>query len=127
MTDEADPERAATRDTRSAFGQHVRSCRRARDLTQEELAEASGVASDTIRRLEYGHFSPSLDTLRKVCRGLDLQLSTLFIAFELGERDVSRELIDALASLTPTEQDLLLGMFFRFHRVLKAGPSTKVG
>jgi transcriptional regulator with XRE-family HTH domain len=127
MTDEADPERAALRATPSAFGQHVRSCRLARGLTQEELAEASGLSADTIRRLEYGHFSPSLRTLAKVCGGLDIGLSTLFLAFETGERDVSTEIIDALASLTPTERDLLLQMVHRFHRVLKAGRSAKVG
>jgi transcriptional regulator with XRE-family HTH domain len=111
----------------STFGQHVRSCRLARGLTQEELAEASGLSADTIRRLEHGQFSPSLRTLSKVCGGLDIGLSTLFIAFETGDRYVSREIIDALASLTPTERDMLLGLVHRFHRVLKAGRSTKVG
>jgi hypothetical protein len=51
----------------------------------------------------------------------------LFIAFETGERDVSREIVDALASLTPTERDLLLQLVHRFHGVLEAGRSTKVG
>jgi transcriptional regulator with XRE-family HTH domain len=127
MTDKADPDRDAHRHLGSAFGQHVRSCRLARGLTQEELADASELSADTIRRLERGEFSPSLRTLGKVCRGLYIELSTLFIAFETGERDVSREIIDALASLTPTERDLLLQLVHRFHRVLKAGPSTKVG
>jgi transcriptional regulator with XRE-family HTH domain len=127
MTGKDDPEREAHRPLGSTFGQHVRSCRLARGLTQEELAEASGLSSDTIRRLEHGEFSPSLRTLGKVCRGLGVELSTLFIAFETGERDVSREIIDALDSLTPTERDLLLQLVHRFHRVLKAGRSTRVG
>jgi len=49
-------------------------------LTQEALAELSGLSADTIRRLEQGSFSPSLDTLRKSCRGFDMLLSTLFEA-----------------------------------------------
>ena len=85
------------------FGRHVRSLRRARGLTQEVLAERSGLSADTIRRLEHGSFSPSLETLRKLCVGLDLQLSTLFEAFELGARNESRELVDLLAFRTSRE------------------------
>jgi DNA-binding XRE family transcriptional regulator len=44
------------------FGRHIRRLRRARDMTQEQLAERSGLSSDTIRRLELADFSPSLDT-----------------------------------------------------------------
>ena len=87
-----------------SFGRHVRSCRRARGLTQEELAESCGLSADTIRRLEQGSFSPSLDTLRKLCKGLDLRLSTLFEGFELGERDTRREFSDAIDFLTEDEQ-----------------------
>ena len=85
------------------FGRHVRSLRRVRGLTQEVLAERSGLSADTIRRLEHGSFSPSLETLRKLCIGLDLMLSTLFESFELGARNESRELVDLLATRTPRE------------------------
>jgi transcriptional regulator with XRE-family HTH domain len=76
------------------FGRHIRSCRLARGLTQEALAEASGLSADTIRRLERGSFSPSFDTLRKLCGAFDMLLSTLFESFELGKRDGPRELIN---------------------------------
>jgi transcriptional regulator with XRE-family HTH domain len=87
------------------FGKHVRSLRLARGLVQEVLAARSGLSADTIRRLEHGSFSPSLETLRKLCIGLDLRLSTLFESFELG-RDESRELADLLACRTPRERVL---------------------
>ncbi|NVB40317.1 helix-turn-helix transcriptional regulator [Pseudenhygromyxa sp. WMMC2535] len=86
------------------FGQHVKSLRRARGLTQERLAERSDLSVDTIRRLEQGSFSPSYDTLRKLCEGLSLELSTLFTSFEFGKRDIPLEIIDAIRSLTPREQ-----------------------
>ena len=85
------------------FGRHVRSLRRARGMTQEVLAERSCLSADTIRRLEHGSFSPSLETLRKLCIGLDLLMSTLFESFELGARNESRELVDLLATRTPRE------------------------
>ena len=67
------------------FGQHVKRLRETRRLTQEELAERSGLASDTIRRLEHQDFSPSLRTLRKVCRGLNISLTNLFASYELAD------------------------------------------
>lgn len=90
-------------DTGRSFGRHVRSLRRARGMTQEVLAERCGLSADTIRRLEHGSFSPSLDTLRKLCGGLDLMLSTLFESYELGSRNEARELIDLLATRGPRE------------------------
>jgi len=75
-------------------------------MTQEVLAQRSGLSADTIRRLEHGSFSPSLETLRKLCHGLDLMLSTLFESYELGARNESRELVDLLATRTPRELEL---------------------
>ena len=82
-------------------------------MTQEVIAERSGLSPDTIRRLEHGSFSPSLDTLRKLCGGFDLLLSTLFESFELGSRNEARELMDLVSSRSPRE--LLLAT-----RVLRA-------
>ena len=72
----------ASQDQRQ-FGKHIQRLRKVRRMTQEDLAVRSGVAPDTIRRLEHGGFSPSLKTLRKVCAGLELSLSALFGSFEL--------------------------------------------
>ncbi len=88
------------------FGHHVRSLRRVRGMTQEALAERCGLSADTIRRLEHGSFSPSLDTLRKLGHGLDLMMSTLFESFELGARNEARELLDLLSTRTGRELDL---------------------
>jgi transcriptional regulator with XRE-family HTH domain len=69
------------------FGKHVRSLRRARGVTQDALAQRSGLSADTIRRIEHGSFSASIDTLRKLCSGLGVAPSTLFESFELGRTD----------------------------------------
>jgi transcriptional regulator with XRE-family HTH domain len=67
-----------------SFGAHVKRLREVRRLTQEQLAERSGLASDTIRRLEHQDFSPSLRTLRKICKGMGLSLGAMFTSFELS-------------------------------------------
>ena len=88
------------------FGRQIRGLRRPRGITQEVLAQRSGLSADTIRRLEHGSFSPSLKTLQALCTGLNMRLSTLFESVELGARDERRELLDLLATRTPRELDL---------------------
>lgn len=85
------------------FGKHVRSLRRARGVTQDVLAARSGLSPDTIRRIEHGSFSASIDTLRKLCFGLSIAPSTLFESFELGCADERRELLDLVSSRSPVE------------------------
>lgn len=95
------------------FGHHVRGLRRARGLTQDHFAARCRLSADTIRRLEAGTFSPSLNTLRKIGSGLGLTLSTVFETFELGEVLVMREIVDLLANRTPGEHAMALGVLRR--------------
>lgn len=87
-------------------------------MTQEALAERSGLSVDSIRRLERGGFSPSLDTLWKLCQGLELMLSTLFSGLEVGERDLTRELIDLVLGRSPGERELGFHVLWALFRQL---------
>ena len=84
-------------------------------MSQEALAKRGGLSADTIRRLEAGVFSPSLHTLRKLALGLDLNLSTIFAAFELGEARHEHEIVvDLLASRSPADVALALRVLVAF-------------
>ncbi|EDM79581.1 DNA-binding protein [Plesiocystis pacifica SIR-1] len=85
------------------FGRHIRALRSERGLTQELLAERSGLSADSVRSLENGKFSPSRGTLRKLCTGLDLQMSTFFLLYETGGRRGEHELLDLLRTRSPAE------------------------
>ena len=100
----AEHEPAAQTPTGRSFGRHLRSLRRARGMTQEVLAERCQLSADTIRRLEHGSFSPSLDTLGKLCTGLDLQLSTLFESYELGDPNFKLQIFDLLWLRPPAQR-----------------------
>ena len=88
------------------FGAHVRKLRLARALTQEQLAEQADLSVDAIRRIERGAFSPSLDTIRKLCSGLDISLRTLFTGVEYQRRDHLAEFFDYLAQRNRREVQL---------------------
>lgn len=98
----------ARRRKRTGFGAHIASLREARGLTQEVLAERSGLSEATIRRVEISSKSPSFNTLRRLAAGLDIQLGTLFDAYDLGARNPSRELIDLLAGRSDDEIDMIV-------------------
>lgn len=85
------------------FGDHIRNLRQARALTQEGLAERSGLSVDAVRRIERGAFSPSLETVRKLASGLEISLRTLFQTFEREDRDHVAEICDYLARRTGRE------------------------
>ena len=112
--------------SRREFGRHVRSLRRARGLTQESLAEKCGVAVDTVRRLESGSFSPSLDTLTKIGIGMNLWLSTMFKSCELGGASDNRELMDLIATRSSRDLELASGVLRSLFDELDAR-SAEVG
>lgn len=89
------------------FGRQIRELRQGRRLTQVALARGSGLSIDAVRRIERGAFSPSLETIRRLCTGLGVTMATLFQGLETGRRDDLAELCDWLASRSREDIALL--------------------
>ena len=53
--------------------------REGRDLTQQQLAEATGIAQADISRLENGTGNPSLRTLKRLAAGMGMVLKLEFV------------------------------------------------
>jgi transcriptional regulator with XRE-family HTH domain len=64
------------------------------------------MSGDAIRRIENGRLSPTLNTLYKLARGLEISLSTMFAGIERSGRPLTAEIADYLASRTPKECEL---------------------
>lgn len=99
----------------SRFGEQVRALRNQRALTQDQLAAKSAISVDSIRRIERGELSPSLSTMAKLARGLNLRLRTLFggLDGEPAGTHLADQLCDYLSGRSPSE-------IRRAHRVLEA-------
>ncbi len=80
------------------LAQRVRELRSRRALTQERLAETSGVSCETIRRVERGAFFPSLVTINKLADSFGLTLGDFF-ADRLTPADHLAELTRSLPEL----------------------------
>jgi transcriptional regulator with XRE-family HTH domain len=62
----------------AAFGERLRDARKRADLTQQQLAEASGVSVSAIRKLEQGlHHDARLETARQLAAALGIATSRL--------------------------------------------------
>ncbi len=48
------------------------------NMTQKELAERTGIKQSNISRLERGTYNPSLNSLKKIAKGLDKELHIEF-------------------------------------------------
>jgi transcriptional regulator with XRE-family HTH domain len=60
------------------LARRVTSLRLRSGMTQEELAEASGLTVEAVSRIERSERAPRLGTLEKLAAGLELTLSELF-------------------------------------------------
>ncbi len=66
------------RDIRRAFGLRVRELRAARDWSQEEMAEATGLHWTYIGQTERGERNLTLRSIQKVAKGLKIEMAELF-------------------------------------------------
>lgn len=66
------------RQPNTLIGQRLRELRKQKGLLQRDVQNASGLQRGYVSRVERGHTIPSLDTLEKFARVLDVPLYRLF-------------------------------------------------
>jgi transcriptional regulator with XRE-family HTH domain len=70
---------------------HLRGLRQRAILSQEQLAERSGVARDTISKLETGRRKAYPTTIRKLAAGLEVEPGLLFGGVEYHDTEPPTE------------------------------------
>jgi len=65
-------------ETKKLIGLHIRELRRARDLSQEALAEKVGISSKYVSSIERGKENPTLDTVIGLAKALNVDILELF-------------------------------------------------
>jgi transcriptional regulator with XRE-family HTH domain len=96
----------ATRSDAPRVGARVRSLRRERGLTIEQLAAATGLTKGFISQLERDRTAPSLSSIARICDALGVPLSRMF-EHEPAPALVRRSERARLESATATENHLL--------------------
>lgn len=97
------------RTTKELLGARIREVRKARQLSQDALAEKVGVDPKQISRIEGGKSYPSLDTLDSIARELHVEVKDLFSYDHLTEnKDISAEINKTIAMMDDTKKLLAL-------------------
>lgn len=68
---------------RHRFGKAVRRRQREMDFSQEELAERAGLHRTYISNVERGELNPTLENIERIAIALQLQVSQLFIQYNV--------------------------------------------
>lgn len=89
-----------------AGGRNIQRIRKQRGLTQEQLAEAVGVTSNTVSRLECGALYPALDTVIALCNALNTNADSILAQYIQADSVVRwNHLADKLSTLPAAKQD----------------------
>ena len=62
-------------------GQAIQRIRKERGMTQEDLADKSGITSNTVSRIERGLLIPALPTLIDICNALGTGADSILAAY----------------------------------------------
>ncbi|WP_347240197.1 helix-turn-helix transcriptional regulator [Thermus sp.] len=69
------------------LGRRLASFRRARNFTQEDLAELAGLDRSYVSQLERGLANPSLEVLLRIAQALEIDVCALVCGEEDGHED----------------------------------------
>jgi transcriptional regulator with XRE-family HTH domain len=109
--------RGVALELRQLFGTSLRQCRRARRLTQAQLAEATDLSLEMIGRLERGLTAPSFDTIAALLKALHVAPVELFGGEPSAITGERREVLDRIKQMLASSSDRELR---RAERVLAA-------
>jgi transcriptional regulator with XRE-family HTH domain len=107
------------------IGTTIRGYRLQKGMSQGDIEKKTGLLRCYLSRVENGHTVPSLETLQKIARALDLQLSEFFaeevVGKEMSGLNLNEEEIRFLtqvqrysAHLSESDRRLLLAMVRKF-------------
>jgi transcriptional regulator with XRE-family HTH domain len=127
------------------IGQRLRELRKAKDFTQGDIQERTRLLRSYTSRVEHGQTVPSITTLEKYARALEVPLYRLFYAGEeppekpkllpaesmdpMGDASGEewpefRRVVKALSRMNDRERALLLGLTQQMARRKREDPST---
>ena len=105
------------------LGTRIQSLRRARGLTQDELATRSDISQKYLSELERGEKAPSWETLVALAhKGLQIRLAALLFAID---EDVKDDVSDLSELLAGRPQEVRNDLLRAVRLLLRAGEGSK--
>lgn len=81
----------------AGIGKKIQTIREKRGMTQEQLADITGINAKYISAVECGQKNVTIKTLDKIAKGLEVELYELFLfSYELQSEKAVRKALDSL-------------------------------
>lgn len=77
------------------IGKFIAKCRKEKNITQKEFAEALGVTDKTVSRWENGHYLPDISLFNDICKLLDIEIAELLKGEKLSN-NIDKEGFDEI-------------------------------
>ena len=106
-------------------GAAIAARRKAKGLTQAQIAEAIGVEKETVSRMENGVISLTLQRLQQMSEVLDCSLSDLVRTNATDAHSHSQNINELIASLPVGERVMVVNFVAEIVKVLKAKGSVQ--
>lgn len=90
------------------LGEHIRSRRMELRMTQEALAEKTGISANTVSRIEGGQMSMGVGTFIKLVQALDTDADRLLGILPEQEGKQYRDIFSRISHLRTAEQEIVL-------------------
>mgnify|MGYP000490877199 CR=1 FL=1 len=101
------------------IGQRIRTIRKEKNLSQQNLSEKAGVGIDYISNLETKGSNIKIDTLEKILIGLSISPSEFFESRTNTYNPKIEELVNEISDLPDIAQDQLLEAFQLLIKTVK--------
>ncbi len=114
------------------IGERIRQLRNDRNLSQGDLEQRTGLLRCYLSRVENGHTMPSLQTLAKIARALDIPVANFFTSSQeysfprLSSQEISflSQLYALTSRLKPAEREQILAIIKQMAEPDAAGTAS---
>ncbi len=97
------------------LGQRIKEVRKAKNITQEELAEKIGIGASNISYIENGKFAPSIENFAKIAEVLGVEPSELYkFSHHKTLDEIKQEFFQAMET-----DEHLLKLMYKIYLALK--------
>ena len=110
------------------YGERLRSLRRERGLTQEEVALRADITTSYYGQIERGSANPSVALLEKICTVMGISISDIFTNADTNPLTIdalSMQIIHQLNGKSDEEKELILSMIKTAFRLQNSKKSEK--
>lgn len=86
-----------------SLGDRIKQLRKQKGFTQDQVAEAAGIDSKSLSRIECNRFNPAIDTLESLAVALDVEMQDFFVGDPSSPRLLRAYLFEVISTATDKE------------------------